>query len=77
MDNQCYYCEQIFSSKEKLYDHLEEHSRIQEKQEKEKPKKQKKAESGESELSEQEIMEQFTRTKSGEPARMSSRSKSN
>ena len=26
MDNQCYYCEQIFESKEKLYEHLIVHS---------------------------------------------------
>jgi len=24
--NQCYYCEQIFATKENLYDHLEIHS---------------------------------------------------
>lgn len=24
--HQCYYCEQLFESKEKLYDHLEVHS---------------------------------------------------
>lgn len=27
MSHQCYYCEQIFDSKEKLYDHLEVHSK--------------------------------------------------
>lgn len=27
MIQQCYYCEQIFESKEKLYDHLNEHSK--------------------------------------------------
>ncbi len=26
MSHQCYYCDQIFDSKEKLYDHLEVHS---------------------------------------------------
>jgi hypothetical protein len=26
--HQCYYCDQFFSSKEKLYDHLEEHSNL-------------------------------------------------
>ena len=28
-NHQCYYCERIFDSKEKLYDHLEVHSKIQ------------------------------------------------
>ena len=28
MMNQCYYCEQIFDSKEKLFDHLENHSDV-------------------------------------------------
>jgi len=27
MINQCYYCEQLFETKEKLYDHLEIHSK--------------------------------------------------
>ncbi len=27
MIHQCYYCEQIFESKEKLYDHLDVHSK--------------------------------------------------
>ncbi len=27
MGHQCYYCDQIFDSKEKLYDHLEDHSK--------------------------------------------------
>jgi len=26
MDHQCYYCEQLFDTKEKLYEHLEVHS---------------------------------------------------
>lgn len=73
MDNQCYYCEQIFDSKEKLYDHLEVHSETQEKQKKKPKKESKKKPEGESELSEEEIMEQFNRTKSGEAARMSSK----
>ncbi len=33
MSHQCYYCDQIFESKEKLYDHLEVHSDSKEKQE--------------------------------------------
>ena len=37
MSHQCYYCDQIFDSKEKLFDHLEVHADIKEKQEK-KPK---------------------------------------
>jgi hypothetical protein len=31
LTNQCYYCEQLFSSKEKLYNHLEDHSVLKEK----------------------------------------------
>jgi len=27
--HQCYYCEQLFDSKEKLYDHVEVHSDIE------------------------------------------------
>ncbi len=57
MDHQCYICEQIFDSKEKLYEHLDVHS---------KP--------GQSSLSEDEVMEQFKSTKSGEPSRMSAKS---
>ena len=72
MDNQCYYCEQVFDSKEKLYDHLEEHSETEEKQKKSK-KESKKKSSGETDLSEEEIMEQFNRAKSGEPSRMSAK----
>ncbi len=57
MGHQCYYCQQIFDSKEKLYEHLEVHSK-----------------SGLSSVSEDEIIEQFNDTKSGEPSRMSSKS---
>ncbi len=57
MGHQCYYCQQIFDSKEKLYEHLEVHSK-----------------SGLSSFSEDEIIEQFNDTKSGEPSRMSSKS---
>ncbi len=57
MDHQCYYCQQIFDSKEKLYEHLEIHYK-----------------SGLSSVSEDEIIEQFNDTKSGEPSRMSSKS---
>jgi len=72
--HQCYYCGQLFDTKEKLYDHLEVHSKASE----EKPKKRKKSkkkmvESGESSLSEDEIIEQFNVTKSGEPSRMASK----
>jgi hypothetical protein len=34
MSHQCYYCDQIFDSKEKLFDHLEVHSDTIDKQEK-------------------------------------------
>jgi len=57
MVHQCYICEQIFDSKEKLFEHLDIHS---------KP--------GLSSLSEDEGMEQFKSTKSGEPSRMSTKS---
>jgi len=57
MVHQCYICEQIFDSKEKLFDHIDIHS---------KP--------GLSSLSEDEVMEQFKSTKSGETSRMSSKS---
>jgi len=57
MVHQCYICQQIFVSKEKLYEHLEVHS---------KP--------GISSLNEDEIIEQFNDTKSGEASRMSSKS---
>ena len=58
MIHHCYICDQIFESKEKLYDHLDVHSNP-----------------GQSSLSEDEIMEQFKATKSGEPSRMSGKSK--
>ena len=57
MVHQCYICEQIFDSKEKLFEHLEVHSKTRL-----------------SSLSEDEIIEQFNETKSGEPSRMSSKS---
>ena len=34
MDYQCYYCEQTFDSKEKLYDHLEVHAKTESEQKK-------------------------------------------
>ena len=78
MIHQCYYCEQLFETKEKLYDHLEEHSKTVDEQKKAKKKKLEKAlmESGNSNLNEDEIMEQFNNSKSNEPSRMSSRPKS-
>ncbi len=57
MGHQCYYCQQIFDSKEKLDEHLEVHSKT-----------------GLSSSSEDEIIEQFNDTKSGEASRMSSKS---
>ncbi len=57
MVHQCYMCEQIFDSKEKLFEHLEVHSKTRL-----------------SSLSEDEIIEQFNESKSGEPSRMSSKS---
>ncbi len=57
MGHQCYYCQQIFDSKEKLDEHLEAHSKT-----------------GLSSSSEDEIIEQFNDTKSGEASRMSSKS---
>ncbi len=57
MGYQCYYCQQIFDSKEKLDEHLEAHSKT-----------------GLSSSSEDEIIEQFNDTKSGEASRMSSKS---
>jgi hypothetical protein len=56
MVNQCHICDQIFVSKEKLYEHLETHAKL-----------------GMSVLSDEEVMEQFKSTKSGEPARMASK----
>ena len=38
----CYYCEQIFNTKEKLYQHLEEHSKTKDEQEKEKQQNERK-----------------------------------
>jgi hypothetical protein len=38
LSHQCYYCDQIFDSKEQLFDHLEVHGDTKESQEK-KPKK--------------------------------------
>ena len=69
MDNQCYYCEQIFDSKDKLYEHLEVHSKPKSKTKKTKSKKKEKLvkekmlEEGESVLSEDEIMEMFNQSK--------------
>jgi len=57
MIHQCYFCEQIFDSKEKLYEHLDVHSKTRL-----------------STLTEDEAIEQFNATKSGEPSRMSSKS---
>ena len=57
MVHQCYICEQIFDSKEKLFEHLEVHSKTRL-----------------SSLSEDEIIEQFNESKSGEPSRMLSKS---
>ena len=42
MIHQCYFCEQIFNTKEKLYQHLEEHSKTKNEQEKEKQQNEKK-----------------------------------
>ena len=39
MDHHCYYCDQMFESSEKLYEHLEVHADTKEKQEKKKKKK--------------------------------------
>jgi len=39
MDYPCYYCEQIFQSKEKLYDHLEVHAETKSEQKKTSKKK--------------------------------------
>ncbi len=40
MNNQCYYCERVFDTKEKLFDHLEVHSKtIEEEHKKERKKK--------------------------------------
>jgi hypothetical protein len=42
MIDQCYYCEQIFNTKEKLYQHLEMHAKTKDEQEKEKQRNKKK-----------------------------------
>ena len=34
MQNQCYYCEEVFDSKDKLYDHLNVHSKPKESKQK-------------------------------------------
>ena len=34
MSHQCYYCDQMFESKEKLFDHLEVHADTKDKQQK-------------------------------------------
>jgi len=73
MDNQCYYCEQIFTSKEKLYEHLEVHSEPESEQ-KIKRKKERIRKQGESSLSNDEILEQFNDVKSGESSRMTQKS---
>jgi len=39
MDYQCYYCEQTFDNKEKLYDHLEVHAKTESEQKKPSKKK--------------------------------------
>ena len=81
MSHQCYYCEQLFETKEKLYDHLEVHAETETKQKKKTKKskdeklEKKNFESGESQLTENEILEQFNESKSGEPSRMSSKIK--
>lgn len=77
MTHQCYYCGQILETKEKLYDHLDVHTKLSEKKAKKKKKSKghaKEIVEGESELSEDEIIEQFNASKTGEPSRMSSKS---
>jgi len=80
LSHECYYCGQILETKEKLYDHLDVHSKTSEKQAKKRKKTKNEPENrnivemGESTLSEDEIIEQFNASKSGEPSRMSSRS---
>ena len=76
MTNQCYYCGQLFDTKEKLYDHLDVHTKISDQQKKTKRKAKKESRNiveGESELSEEEIMAQFNASKTGEPVRMASK----
>ena len=55
MEHQCYICKEVFETKDKLFEHLDVHSKT-----------------GISTLTEDEVMEQFKATKSGEPSRMSS-----
>ncbi len=80
LSHECYYCGQILETKEKLYDHLDVHSKTSEKQAKKRKKTENEPENknivevGESTLTEDEIIEQFNVTKSGEPSRMSSKS---
>lgn len=77
MSHECYYCAQLFETKEKLYDHLDVHTKIDEKQTRKKKNARKESENivkGESELSDDEIIDQFNASKSGEPSRMSSKS---
>jgi len=80
LNHECYYCGQILETKEKLYDHLDVHSKTSEKQAKKRKKTKNESENknmvqvGESILSEDEIMEQFNTSKSGEPSRMSAKS---
>ena len=80
LSHECYYCGQILETKEKLYDHLDVHSKTSEKQAKKRkktksePENKNMVEVGESTLSEDEIIEQFNASKSGEPSRMSSKS---
>ena len=81
LSHECYYCGQILETKEKLYDHLDVHSEPVSKTKKNSKKKIKNepenkniVEVGESTLSEDEIIEQFNASKSGEPSRMSSKS---
>jgi len=77
--HQCYYCGHLFETKEKLYDHLNVHSKTSEKKTRKRKKKKSKSQNknivkgGDSTLSEDEIIEQFNVTKSGEPSRMSSK----
>jgi hypothetical protein len=42
MIHQCYYCEQIFNTKEDLYQHLEIHAKTKEKQQNERKQNQRK-----------------------------------
>jgi len=80
LSHECYYCGQILETKEKLYDHLDVHSepvsKIKKNSKKKimnEPENKNMVEVGESTLSEDEIIEQFNASKSGEPSRMSSK----